>query len=991
MLSPGDFAAFFEEIHGYAPFPWQERLLRQVAEIGDWPRVLDLPTGSGKTAAIDVAVFHLALEADRGETRRASVRIAFVVDRRLAVDDAFARAQQIANALLAPRGTVTRTAARRLTRLAGDGPALVVRRLRGGIPHEDDWVRTPSQPTVLCSTVDQIGSRLLFRGYGVSDSMKPVHAGLIGSDCLILLDEAHLAEPFRQTLEWVRLYRGETWREVKASAPWGVALLTATPAELPQGSFSLADEDRIHPVLKTRLAASKPVRLIARSSARGAKTEDHNFEDYRARDDVNDLVDRMTVLAEEVERALKYFQTRPKGILAPAIAVVVNRVARARAVFHRLTNTAGAGERDFLLLIGPARPLERDDVAAQLAPIRTGADRYLQRPLVVVATQCIEAGVDIDLDALISEVAPLDALRQRFGRLNRSGRNIRPYGAIVAMKSDLSGHADDPVYGAALGPAWDRLVKAAGEDGREWVVEFGPSAFAVPLDACALSPKPDAPVLLPAHLDLLSQTAPIPAADPDIALYLHGPARQPDSVTVVWRADITPEFQADEDVRRLLLIAPPRASEAIELPLWAVREWLNRAGNACDLADAAMVSPSATVQRPKSEALLTFRWKGDTESSRWITPGEAHPGDTVVAPATYGGVDEFGWNPRHTGAVKDLYRRAAWPFAGRRFILRVAPGLLNDSIGDAVLADALAGAASRRWPDLRAALLDLSLPDVVREDLVALDNAKRGKVMAYLDLYGFDGEGRPRGVVFIAPLGITNGRREEDGLPNATEDDTNGSMPGYRLTLVEHSGDVETKAEAFAIAAGLPKERVVDLTLAGFLHDLGKGDPRFQAWLQYGDPLGPDPDDPRSVLAKSDRPIPRGARTASGLPYAWRHEALSVRLAPHIARFTEAVDPDLVLWLVGCHHGHGRPLFPHSDGEDSRPRNLPGLLGIPTELPSGWGPESLAYEWQGLDWSALFARLKTRYGVWELARMEAILRLADHRASEESAVKENRA
>jgi CRISPR-associated endonuclease/helicase Cas3 len=82
-----------------------------------------------------------------------------------------------------------------------------------------------------------------------------------------------------------------------------------------------------------------------------------------------------------------------------------------------------------------------------------------------------------------------------------------------------------------------------------------------------------------------------------------------------------------------------------------------------------------------------------------------------------------------------------------------------------------------------------------------------------------------------------------------------------------------------------------------------------------------------------------------------------------------ASDAGLVLWLVGAHHGYGRPLFPHQD---------------PTENAPDIGPQSLAFDWNGLDWPSLFARLKDRYGVWELARMEAILRLADHRASEEA-------
>jgi len=109
-LEIADFVPLFKAVWGFDPFPWQARLLSRLVtgedahhkykgEPGLWPDVLDLPTGSGKTAALDIAVFHLALEALKKDKREAPIRIAFIVDRRLIVDDAYERADRIAEAL----------------------------------------------------------------------------------------------------------------------------------------------------------------------------------------------------------------------------------------------------------------------------------------------------------------------------------------------------------------------------------------------------------------------------------------------------------------------------------------------------------------------------------------------------------------------------------------------------------------------------------------------------------------------------------------------------------------------------------------------------------------------------------------------------------------------------------------------------------------------------------------------------------------------------
>jgi CRISPR-associated endonuclease/helicase Cas3 len=214
-LAPEEFGAFFAAVHKVPPFPWQERLAARVFEKG-WPKTLDIPTGSGKTATVDIAVFHLALEAGRGIERGAAARVLFVVDRRLIVDDVYLRAKAIQRALSRSSEDILKRTADRLRLLAEDEKQpLEVARLRGGTPLEPDWVRTPSQPTVVASTVDQVGSRLLFRGYGVSDSMKPVHAALLGTDALLLLDEAHLSQPFVRTVRDTFIFRSRPGRKTR--------------------------------------------------------------------------------------------------------------------------------------------------------------------------------------------------------------------------------------------------------------------------------------------------------------------------------------------------------------------------------------------------------------------------------------------------------------------------------------------------------------------------------------------------------------------------------------------------------------------------------------------------------------------------------------------------------------------------------------------------------------------------------------------------------
>ena len=269
-LDHTDFREFFAELWGAdaAPFAWQLALAKRVlnasrdadwttvshASRGDdgprsWPDAIALPTGAGKTACIDIAVFALAAQAHTEPSGACGVtaprRIFFVVDRRIIVDEAHDRARRLAEKLNGADGGILKTVADRLRCLAGGGTAeatverpLAVHSLRGGMHRSEAWARNPLQPTIVASTVDQIGSRLLFRAYGRGSGTWPVSAGLVANDSLVFLDEAHCAQPFLQTLHAVRKYR--SWAVAPLGRCFHAVVMSATP---PPGAKDVFRDD----------------------------------------------------------------------------------------------------------------------------------------------------------------------------------------------------------------------------------------------------------------------------------------------------------------------------------------------------------------------------------------------------------------------------------------------------------------------------------------------------------------------------------------------------------------------------------------------------------------------------------------------------------------------------------------------------------------------------------------------------------------------------
>jgi CRISPR-associated endonuclease/helicase Cas3 len=429
-LTIADFEEYFTQVNGgHAPFAWQTRLARFVAESGRWPDQISAPTGAGKSSVVDIHLFVNALDA-AGMGLRVPRRLSVVVNRRGLVDSHAQHAAKLLKMMSAAEpGSVVAMVAAALTLLgvtAAVGEPFHLAELRGGLARDSAWLDDPSRCAIICATPDMWGSRLLLRGYGSTRYARPREAGMLAYDAVMVLDEAHLNRQLLLTAKRIGELAAMTAPQLGIAALQTVET-TATPAS-PSGGATVigvrAEDLGAEPALERRLCTPKTLKYVgAEEWPRNGKPSEKYLD----------------VLTGEVQRQHGAFGMALEG--GRTVGCIVNRVDTAVQLAARLRGHGLNVE----LRVGRMRPYDVE----QLAKSKPGLFTTDGDPTtdVLVATQTLEVGVDVDLAAMVTELAPGTALAQRAGRVNRLGRQDATQVVVVGPVDDTL-IADYPPYAA---------------------------------------------------------------------------------------------------------------------------------------------------------------------------------------------------------------------------------------------------------------------------------------------------------------------------------------------------------------------------------------------------------------------------------------------------------------------------------------------------------------------------------------------------------------
>ncbi|MEZ5786880.1 MAG: type I-U CRISPR-associated helicase/endonuclease Cas3 [Xanthobacteraceae bacterium] len=922
------FDASFEALTGHAPLRWQRRLFSAFLVEKAYDAV-DLPTGLGKTSVIAVWLIALAAQTANGRPSLPR-RLVYVVDRRTVVDQATDTAERMRNALRTPLPDPAVAEMRaRLSSLCldptDDASPLAITTLRGEHADNREWQVDPARPAIIVGTVDMIGSRLLFEGYGISRRMRPFHAGLLGQDTLLVHDEAHLSPAFGELVRAIAsTQQGQGGR--RAPRPFRVLELSATQRkEAPDREaaeaekvFALDDADRADAEVTRRINATKTLRF----ETTGDKTA--------------------SALATMIGRALEYSDTRER------ILVYVSLPKEAKEIAAGLA--AKAGEKNVALLTGTIRGYERDRLAdgEVFRAFRPERDRKPPpRTLYLVATSAGEVGVDLDADHLFCDLAPLDSMIQRFGRVNRLGR-----GTATVHVFELSRKApknEDSTSVDLIAATKEALQSLPSRDGG---FDASPEALR------GLTHRTDAFSKPPRRLpltDILLDTWALTRVEnlpgrPPVARWLHGVEGDRPQLYVAWRDEIDQLAEADSRSLKMLYDKHPiLARERLRGPLGEVLTELKKITKRRTGQDAEELAALSAILIPPSGDPIQGTLADLLENEARLSEA------TIVLPPAAGGLDVRGMLDAGAGSR---------PFMDVADTSDAAETQRSSSDGADAAAERMRvlltwNTEAERWSARQLGTgeeitLDepepaLTVPGAAAQTLNRVSPSRR-LVQKDLVILANDDEGEATKALLLLA------QRKSV----ASVQDNPASASSSR-SIAHHLADVRSTAQeilarlgsllADEAKAGPIAEAIV---LAALHHDRGKDRDPWQA--DIGNRRRPEP--AWTPLAKSGR-----SGFVSRLSGSYRHEFGSLREAADDPIIADHPERDLILHLIAAHHGWARPHFEerHWDIAD----------GVTEDENAAVAAETMRR----------FARLQRRFGHWGLAWLEALIRAADYAAS----------
>ncbi len=563
---------------GAAPHPWQ-------AELGAnalcQNRLIRVPTGMGKTFGVLAAwVWHRLIRNDDHWPRR----LIWCLPMRVLVEQVAAEIEAA------------------LHRLSDATAGVQVHQLLGGV-ESGEWHLAPERPAVLVGTQDMLLSRALNRGYAAPRARWPMDFGLLNQDALWVMDEVQLMDVGLATSGQLQAFREQDntlagprricktwWMSATLQPAWlqvspdtGPALGDLPETRIPANQRHGTLWDDVH----------KPLRLTPAADAK-----------------------RLAQLAAEAHLAAG------RGAQGPTL-VVVNRVEAANEVHAALLKDKALKGTELRLVHSRFRPAERAgwrEAFLNKAACGPGTDR------IVIATQVVEAGVDMSAAVLVTELSPWASLVQRFGRSARWGGTAQ---VIVADPQPKDDKAALPYTADELGAAREALALLDDVSPRslEAFEDAHPELLA------RLYPYEPRHLLMRNEVDELFDTsADLSGTDVDISRFIRSGNER--DLQVFWHnlpAGSTPAatLRAHRDA-------------LCSVPFLRAQDWL------CE-----------KTGRLKKDMRA---WVWDWVEGEWVRAErrQLYPGQTVLVAADSGGYDpQQGWLPRSTLRVSEVERPAA--------------------------------------------------------------------------------------------------------------------------------------------------------------------------------------------------------------------------------------------------------------------------------------------------------------------------------------------